>query len=504
MKYVIGLDIGTSGTKAILVNEQGNVINSVHETYGFTMLKDGWCEQDPQLWWDAVKKVLIELLQNFDKADIRAISMSGQMHSTVFVDKQGMVIRPAILWNDTRTSEECSAIDELIGKERLLDQVSNIALEGFSAGKILWIKKYEPENYQRIHKILMPKDYIGYCLTTNYYTDKSDASGTLLMDVKKGTWCIEIIEKLGLDVDAFPEIVDATSVIGTLQKEIALELGLSPTCMVIAGGADNACAALGTGILHDRDSLISIGTSGTIISFIEDKHIQVDGSYHLFAHCISNALYKMSVMLSSGLSFRWVRNQMLESNCTYNELCRRANATKPGSHGVYFLPYLCGERCPHPNAAAKGSFIGIVATTSQDDLIRSVLEGVGYGFRECIEVMDKDKEIKRYKVTGGGAKSSIWLQMIADIIGCELELVEVVEGPAYGAALLAGIGSGIFRDVEAICSRYVAKGKVYYPNLENKKIYDKHFEVYKKLYTCLLPAYQAMKKIKEKEEIIRC
>lgn len=497
MRYVIGVDIGTSGTKAILVDENGNVCRDASRSYDFVSVRDGWTEQDPALWWDAVVYTIQRVVTQVDKKDIIAISMSGQMHSTVMLDKEGIVIRPAILWNDTRTSAQCKLIEELVqGKEQLLKETANPALEGFSAPKILWVKEHEPQHYERIHKVLMPKDYIGYRLSGKLYTEKSDASGTLLMDVKQGQWNYRLIETLGLSKNIVPDIYESSDVIGTLTEEAAQLLRLDTHTVVVAGGADNACAALGCGILHEHDALISIGTSGTIMIHEGERDVKVDGTYHLFSHCYQHDRYAMSVMLSSGLSFKWLHKELLKTESDYDALCNDAAHSCPGSHGVCFLPYLCGERSPHPDADVRASFSGIQASTTQEDMIRSVLEGVGYGCRECLEVMDQEHSIRRLKITGGGARSRIWTQIIADITGCELEIVDVKEGPAYGAALLAGLGSGVFHDIKAICDCHGSVNDICYPNMENKKIYDANYKIYRQLYTALKPVYQNMKNIK--------
>lgn len=497
MKYVIGLDIGTSGTKALLVDEEGRVTGAEQISYDFDVIKDGWYEQNPQLWWDATIQVITKLLINVKKEDVTAISLSGQMHSVVIVDKQGEVIRPAILWNDTRTTQECLEIEKLVGgKANLLEHVANPALEGFSAGKLLWIKHHEPNNYKKIHKVLMPKDYIGYKLTNEYYTDKSDASGTLFMDVRNGVWHEETRNALHISKEILPPIKNSDEIIGTVSYEASTKTGLLNTCLVIAGGADNACAALGNGILHNHDSLISIGTSGTIISYVKGKDKKVDGNYHLFAHCINDDLYSMSVMLSSGLSLKWLCKELLKNSYSYDEICTLAKSTDIGSGGVFFLPYLCGERSPHPNADASGCFMGMQASTKQEDIFRSVLEGIGYGCKECLDLMDDTHQIKRLKITGGGAKSPVWVQIISDILGRELEVADISEGPAYGAALLAGIGSGMYTDIESIWKHNLGSGVIYYPNPEHHQIYCKYFKIYKNIYKVLLPIYKDMKKIK--------
>lgn len=495
MKSVIGLDIGTSGIKAILVNELGTVTKTYSESYDFDTIKDGWNEQNPKLWWESAIRTIKGIIKEEKKSDVLAISMSGQMHTTVLLDKIGKVIRPAILWNDTRTTKQCAFIQTLAGgKNELLEMVSNPALEGFSAGKLLWVKEHEYENFKKIDIVLMPKDYIGYKLTGIKYTEKSDASGTLLMDVKKGIWHDKLIKKLGIPKKILPQILNSSDVIGNLLPEIAEQVGLSVNCKVIAGGADNACAALGMGIINENDALISIGTSGTVIINVKDNMINVDGSYHLFSHCYQNDLYEMSVMLSSGLSLKWLKEQMLQTSKSYDELCKYALLAKPGSQGIYFLPYLCGERSPHPNAQATAAFLGIQSTTNQSEMIRSVLEGVGYGCRECLEVMDPLDTIKRIKITGGGARSDVWCQIISDIINREVESIDIIEGPAYGAALLAGMGCGLFKDLQTNLNTHAKIGKLYYPNLRNGDIYNHHYLVYKKLYKYLLPAYQEMKK----------
>ncbi|MCR1899416.1 xylulokinase [Irregularibacter muris] len=485
MEYLMGIDIGTSGVKAIIIDNAGRVILSKIESYDINIVKKGWMEQDPEQWWHGTTKVVREIVREsgINKDEIKAIGFSGQMHSSVFLDENNKVLRPAILWNDTRTFTQCKEIYTRVGGlEQLLNYVSNPALEGFTAPKILWLKENEKVNYENLQYILLPKDYIRYKFTGDISMEMSDAAGTLLYDVKNKRWNKELIHKLDLKENIFPKVVKSTDIVGSIKKEIARELGLSEKTLIIAGGADNACAAIGSGIVENSKAALSIGTSGTIIAYTDKNNVETKGNLHFFNHACDNSWYLMTVMLSAGMCLKWFRNNILKTDKTYEELTNMASKVLPGSNGVIFLPYLFGERSPHPDPNAKSMFYGLSSNTTPEDLIRSVLEGVALGFKDCLASIEKSIDIKEIRLTGGGANSQLWTSIIADVLDREISLINVEEGPAFGAAIIAGVGSGVFEDFKPILDKAVKVKKIVKPNKENVKLYQKYYKIYTLLY----------------------
>lgn len=368
------------------------------------------------------------------------------------------------------------------GFEQLLNYVSNPALEGFTAPKVLWLKENEKENYEKFQHILLPKDYIRYKFTGDISTEVSDAAGTLLYDVKNRRWNKELINKLNLKDNIFPKVVKSTDIVGSIKKEMASELGLSERTLIVAGGADNACAAIGSGIVENSKAVLSIGTSGTIMAYTDKNNIETKGNLHFFNHACDNSWYLMTVMLSAGMSLKWFKNNILKTDKTYEELTDMASEALPGSDGVIFLPYLFGERSPHPDPNAKSMFYGLSSNTTQEDLIRSVLEGVSLGFKDCLLRIEKSIDIKEIRLIGGGAHDQLWTSIMADVLDREISLINIQEGPAFGAAIIAGVGSGVFEDFKSILDRTVKVTKTVKPNKENAKLYDKYYKVYTLLY----------------------
>lgn len=495
MKYLLGLDIGTSGVKGLIINSEGAIIKSKLIGYDVNIIKNGWIEQSPECWWSATKIVISELMKEtkISKDKLVAISFSGQMHSSVFLDENLQVIRPAILWSDTRTTGQCEKIYNSVGGlDVLLDYVSNPALEGFTAPKVLWLKDNEENNYSKVKYVVLPKDYIRYKLTGEIYTEVSDAAGTLLFDVKKKCWNKELMEKLNINNLIVPNVLESTDVAGRVEKLIARELGLSEDTLVIAGGADNACAAIGSGIVDSSKAVLSIGTSGTIVAFCENPNIKTKGNVHLFNHSYPNSWYLMTVMLSAGMSLKWIKEQILNIDMSYNQLTALASKSSIGSNGVIFLPYLFGERSPHSDPKAKSIFYGLSGATKTEDMIRSVLEGVGFGFKDCLNVIEENVNIDEIRITGGGANSPLWVSIIADIINKPINTINIQEGPAFGAAIIAGVGAGVFNDFHSILNKVITIEKTIRPDTENVKLYEEYYSIYMDLYKNLRECNEIM------------
>ncbi len=510
MKQLIGLDLGTSGVKALLINTRGKVLKTHTEGYPLYQPEQGWSEQDPHEWWDAVLRTLKEIL-SADEAkpeEVKGLSLSGQMHGSVFLDGKGDVIRKPILWNDTRTTEQCREIEEKVGEEKLLELVGNPALEGFTAPKVLWLRENEPENYEKLETLLLPKDYIVYRLTGRLVTEKSDAAGTILYDVRNQEWSDEVISELDIDRDVLPEVLDSVDVVEELKPDLAKELGLSPDLKVIAGGADNACSAVGNGIVEEGLFLASIGSSGVVLAHSDQMEVDNEARVHSFNHSVPDRWYLMGVMLSAGLSYRWFRDafsgiELRAGNLTdtdpYELLNSEASRVPPGSDGLVFLPYLNGERTPHKNANARGTFFGFSGTHDKRHFVRSVLEGITFGLRDSLELIkDMGVEPEQIRVTGGGAKSDIWRGIQADIFGQEVVTTAVDEGPAYGAGLLAGTGAGVFDSVGEAVETCVEVASSQQPRAENLSVYEDLYPIYRSLYTSLKEDYEKLAEFREK------
>lgn len=489
MDYLLGLDIGTSGVKALLISVEGKIISSKTESYPLATPHSGWAEQSPYDWWEATVKVIEEVVSStpIGSTQIKGISLSGQMHSSVFLDEKMEVIRPAILWSDTRTSEQCKEIYTKVGGlNQLIDYVSNPALEGFTAPKILWLKENEPENYQKVKYILLAKDYIRYRLTGELFTEVSDAAGTLLFDVIKKRWSTSLLEKLEIDPDLLPPILNSFDLAGRITKPIAEKTGLKFGTPVVAGGADNACGAVGSGIIQEGRVMVSIGSSGVVLAQTDNPQADQEGRIHLFNHACPNSWYMMGVMLSAGMSYEWLEKKLFNNSLDYPKLDQLAEEIEPGSEGLLFLPYLYGERTPHNDANARGVYFGISGKHDQRHFTRSVLEGVTFALKDSLELIkDKGVKVKEIRAIGGGAKSSVWQQILADILGKEINLLNVEEGPAFGASLIAGVGVGVYGSFTEAVSGIVKVQKTIVPRIQNTEKYNQYYQLYKKLYYSL-------------------
>lgn len=488
----IGVDLGTSSVKLLLMDEEGTVLKIVSKEYALSFPNPGWSEQSPMDWWTQSVLGLKELTADCDKNQIAGISFGGQMHGLVILDKDGNVIRPAILWNDGRTTAETDYLNQEIGKERLSALTGNIAFAGFTAPKILWVKKNEPENFARIEKIMLPKDYLAYRLTGVHSTDYSDASGMLLLDVEHKCWSKEMLEICGVQESWMPELFESYEKIGTLLPEVAGELGFPENCIVAAGAGDNAAAAVGTGTVGAGKCNLSLGTSGTI--FITNEKYGVDpyNALHSFDHS-DGKYHLMGCMLSAASCNNWWMKDILKTDDFISEqkpLVEREKSGKLGENHVFFLPYLMGERSPHNDPSARGAFVGMSMDTCREDMLQAVFEGVAYGLRDSLEVAEKlGIHIERTTICGGGAKSPLWRKIVANIMNVKVDTVEVEEGPAYGGAILAAVADGVFESVEEAASKIVHIKDTTEPEAELVKKYQNGYEKFIKIYPALKDFY---------------
>lgn len=480
--YYIGVDLGTSAVKLLLMDERGKVQNIVSKEYPLFFPNPGWSEQNPEDWYEKTIEGIQELTGEFDKSRVAGISFGGQMHGLVVLDEKDQVIRPAILWNDGRTGKETEYLNQVIGKEKLSEYTANIAFAGFTAPKILWMKENEPELFARIQKIMLPKDYLAYRLSGVHCTDVSDASGMLLFDVKNRTWSKEMMEICGVRKEQLAQVFESYEVVGTLKEEVARELGLSADVKIIAGAGDNAAAAVGTGTVGDGMCNISLGTSGTI--FISSKEFGVDenNALHSFAHA-DGSYHLMGCMLSAASCNKWWMDDIIRTKDYAKE---QAGIEKLGQNHVYFLPYLMGERSPHNDPEARGAFIGMTMDTTREDMTQAVLEGVAFALRDSFEVAKKlGISIDRTKICGGGAKSPLWKKIIANVLNIKVDVIESEEGPALGGAMLAAVGCGEYESVEAIAKEVVKIVETIEPEAELAAAYEERYQRFKRYYPAL-------------------
>ena len=497
MGYLIGVDVGTTGAKALMCDETGQVLQTVTVEYPSYAPKPLWSEQDPEDWWRGTCESIRQLIAKagVDGTQVRGIGLSGQMHGLVMLDANNSVIRPAILWNDQRTGAECREITDTVGYERLIELVCNPALTGFTAPKILWVRNNEPENYERCRKILLPKDYVRFRLSGVFATEVSDASGMLLLDIRKRAWCDELLDALHIDKDLLAQCYESPEVSAQVSADVAEELGIRPGTPIVGGGGDQAAGAVGNGIVKSGVISATIGTSGVVFAFSDTVATDPRGRVHTFCHAVPGKWHVMGVMLSAGGSFQWLRNNLGQPECAraeqegrdpYEILCEEAARAVPGSEGLIFLPYLTGERTPHANPNAKGAWIGLTPRHGRNEIVRSVLEGITYGMKDSLEIIrGMGVEIEQIRLSGGGAKSPFWRQMQADIYEKPVCTINAEEGPAYGVALLAGVGTGVWSSVEEACESAISVTSEQQNNREQSRIYGQFYPVFQKLYRSL-------------------
>lgn len=475
----IGVDLGTSAVKLLLMTAEGKIEKIVSKEYELFFPHPGWSQQNPEDWWSAVKEGLVELTADCDKTQVAGISFGGQMHGLVILDEKDEVIRPAILWNDGRTTKETDYLNQVIGKEKLSQYTANIAFTGFTAPKVLWVKENEPENFKRIKKIMLPKDYIAYKLSGSFCTDVSDASGMLLFDVEHKCWSEEMMKICGVTREQLADIYESADVVGTLKADVAKELNLPETVKVIAGAGDNAAAAVGTGTVGDGMCNISLGTSGTI--FISSNKFGVDenNALHAFAHADGH-FHLMGCMLSAASCNKWWMEDIIGTEEYVKE---QAGIVKLGENNVYFLPYLMGERSPLNDPYARGTFIGLSMDTTREDMTQAVLEGVAFAIRDSFEVARLlGINIERSKICGGGAKSPLWRKIIANVLNIKIDRIESEEGPGYGGAMLAAVGCGEYSSVEEAAAKLVKIIDTEVPDAELAAKYEEKYRKFAGIY----------------------
>ncbi len=488
----IGIDLGTSAVKLLLMDEKGSIKNIVSKEYPLYFPHPGWSEQKPEDWYEQVMAGLKDLIKDADKSQIAGISFGGQMHGLVILDENDNVIRPALLWNDGRTFEETDYLNEKIGKDKLSEYTANIAFTGFTAPKILWVKNKEPENFKKIRKIMLPKDYIAYKLTGVNCTDVSDASGMLLLDVKNRRWSKEMCDICGITEDMLPKLYESYECVGTVKEDIAAELGIPSSCKVAAGAGDNAAAAVGTGTVGDGNCNISLGTSGTI--FISSKNFGVDkyNALHSFDHA-DGSYHLMGCMLSAASCNKWWMDDIIGTD-DYAGQQKDITDEKLGNNHVFFLPYLMGERSPHNDPNARGTFIGLTMDNTRTDMTQAVLEGVAFALRDSLEVARSlGIKIERTKICGGGAKSPLWKKIIANVMNLKVDVIESEEGPALGGAMLAAVANGEYASVKDAADAIVKIVDTVEPTPELVDRYEKKYQQFKQIYPACKPVFELIK-----------
>ena len=505
--HFIGIDVGTSSTKAILINQAGEVVDTVAPTYDFSTPRPLWAESDPQDWWEATTQAIRTLVEKVGSGSVSGLGLTGQMHGLVMLDGEGKVLRPCIMWNDQRTGSQCAAITERVGSERVLQLTGNPILPGFTAPKIAWVRENEPEVYAQTDKVLLPKDYIRYRLTGEFFTDVSDASGTSLLDVANRTWSEEMTSALEIPSSWLPEVTESPVASSKISQAGAIATGLAEGTPVIAGGGDQAAQAVGCGIVSEGVVSATVGTSGVVFAHSDEYRVDPEGRLHAFCHAVPGRWHLMGVMLSAAGSFQWYRNELgkaeMETEAAggpdaYDALTQLAAKAPAGSEGLIFLPYLSGERTPHPDPLARGSFIGLSLRHGRAHLTRAVLEGVSYGLNDSLSLMrGLGIEPDRVILSGGGSRSGFWRQMLADVFAARCELLNVTEGAAYGAALLAAVGAGAYESVEAACDaciRVTDRTEVG----SDKEIYADFYPRYQAMYPALKEEFASLSGLSEK------
>lgn len=501
MGIALGLDVGTSGTKAIAMDETGKLLASATVEYPLHSPKPGWAEQDPADWKRAAFRALAMLASQVDPREVKGLGLTGQMHGSVFLDANNDVLRPAILWCDQRTAKQCGEITGKVGEQRLIEMVSNPALTGFTAPKILWLRENEPHHYEKVKKVLLPKDYIRFELTGEFATDVADASGTLLFDVKNRCWHKELLSILGIEASFMPAAFEGPEITGTLSADAASKTGLPAGIPVVAGGGDQAAGGVGCGIVRTGVISSTLGTSGVTFAFADTISMDPQGRVHTFCHAVPGKWHVMGVMLSAGGSLQWFRNTLCASERAvavetgrdpYEYITAAAAQAPVGSEGLLFLPYLTGERTPHKDPFARGAFIGLSLRHTKAYMARAVLEGVAYGMRDSLEIIrGMGVPVAQVRASGGGARSTIWRQIMADTHRVPFCTINVDEGPSYGAAILASVATGMHASVEQACDAIIRVVDECPVNESNAAVYDRWFPGYQAAYRALAPGFKS-------------
>jgi xylulokinase len=484
MPYLLGLDISTTGAKALLIDEQGQVIATHNTAHPSSTPKPLWSEQNPADWWDGIAASIRAVLNQTHHPEVAAVGLTGQMHGLVLLDAGGKVLRPSILWNDQRTQAQCDEITERIGFERLIQLTGNRALTGFTAPKVLWVRQNEPEVYAQAAHILLPKDYIRLMLTGEYVMDVSDGSGTSLLDVANRRWSSEVLGALDIPAAWMPRLAEGPEVTGVVNTEAAELTGLKVGTPVVGGGGDQAAGAVGVGAVEPHIVSLVVGTSGVVFAPLPAYAYEPQGRLHAFCHAVPGMWHFMGVTLSAAGSLQWYRDTLAPDQA-FDDLLAPATEIAPGSDGLLFLPYLSGERTPHPDPLARGAFIGLTVRHTQAHMTRAVLEGVAFSLKDCFGLMDNAglPAQLQVRVSGGGARSPIWRQILADVLGAPLVTTNSTEGAAYGAALLAAVGANVFPDVASACQATIHTGDATEPR--SSAAYEKPYRNYRALYPAL-------------------
>lgn len=504
MNYILGIDIGTSGTKSVLFDASGTVVASNAQEYALHQPFNGWAEQDPADWWRAVCSTCTAVIQQsgVDPAEIAGVGLSGQMHGLVMLDENQRVIRESILWCDQRTGAECSQITRQVGAQRLLEITANPALTGFTASKVLWVRNHEPENFERCRKILLPKDYIRFMLTGEFATDVSDASGMQLLDVGKRCWSEEVLEKLGVDPAWLARVVESVEITGRVTPAAAVLTGLAAGTPVVGGAGDNAAAAVGMGVVVDGTAFTTIGTSGVVYAHTSQMKLDRLGRVHTFCSAVPGEWHVMGVTQAAGLSLQWFRNQFCAEERQaaaaqgvdpYDLMNAEAAQIRIGADKLLYLPYLMGERTPHLDPDCRGVFYGLSGAHTRAHLIRAVMEGVTYSLQDCVSILEEmGVGFETMLACGGGGRSPLWRGMLADMFGYPVETSTSSEAPALGAAILAGVGAGLFPSVQAACAQLIRQENHVDPDAECHQEYRRYYALYRRLYPALATEFKTL------------
>jgi len=493
--YFLGIDTSTTSSKALLIDDKGKVIAVASSPHTLQTPRPLWSEQDPREWWEAVSASIRSVLEKagISAESIGAVGLTGQMHGLVLLDETGQVLRPAILWNDQRTQSQCDEIHQIIGREKFIQITGNVALTGFTAPKILWVKENQADVYAKARHVLLPKDYIRYKLTGEYAMDKADGAGTVLFDLKSRDWSDEVLSALDISRVWMPQTFEGTQVTGSVTEEAASITGLKAGTPVMAGGGVQAASAVGVGAVEPGIVGLTLGTSGVIFATTPSALIEPEGRLHAFCHAVPGMWHFMGVMLSAAGSLQWYRDT-LAPDTSFDDLLKEAEEIPAGSEGLQFLPYLSGERTPHPDPSARGAFIGLTIRHSRGHMTRAVLEGVTFGLKDSFTLIQNAGmgAITQVRATGGGTKSALWRQILASVLEAELVTVNTTEGAAYGAALLAGVGVGAWMDVSSACKEIIKITGTTQPNQQDASPYHGAYSIYQNLYPVLKPTFDKM------------